>query len=335
MRVLIVAIFLAFGAVQAQAQNADVRGLYDRIDRLERDLQTMQSQFARGGASSIVVASPSASSAGNSTSLGKGGMGAAVSDRLDSLEDQIRDLTGKVEEANHHAQQATTKLERFQADAELRFKELSEQVRTLQAPPVAADVPEPVPEAKPDAVVAAPPAGGKKQPVPPNNSAENPGLAPGPQVLGTISDKDLKKAAAAAKNAPAVKDAPKDPKAAYDAAYALYQSNDYDGASDAFKGFLSKFPDHQLAPSATFWVGESAYVQKDYKGALTAFADGYKKFPNSTKAADLLFKMGQSFGQLNMTKQACSSYKLLFEAHKDMPDRLRKAATADKAKLGC
>ena len=45
--------------------------------------------------------------------------------------------------------------------------------------------------------------------------------------------------------------------------------------------------------------------------------------------------MGQSFGQLNMTKQACGSYKLLLEDHKDMPDRLRKAATADKAKLGC
>ena len=65
------------------------------------------------------------------------------------------------------------------------------------------------------------------------------------------------------------------------------------------------------------------------------FADGYKKFPNSTKAPDLLFKMGQSFAQVGMAKEACSSYKRLFDVHKDMPDRLRKAAATEKAKLGC
>ena len=328
MRILIVALVLAFGAAQAQAQNADVRGMYDRLDRLERDLQTMQSQMARGG-SPVVVTSPAAANVGAANGKMAPAAMTGVSDRLDSLEDQLRELTGKIEEANHKAAQASQSLERFQSDAELRFKELTDQVHALQAPP-----PAPEAAANADAPAAAAPAaalpaaGGKKQ-TPPNNSAENPGLAPGPQVLGTISDKDLKKGAAAAK------DAPKDPKAAYDAAYALYQSNDYAGAGEAFKAFLSKYPDHQLAPSATYWVGESAYAQKDYKSALTAFADGYKKFPNSTKAADLLYKMGQSFGQLNMTKQACGSYKLLLEDHKDMPDRLRKAATADKAKLGC
>jgi len=327
-RVLIVAVLLAFSAVQAQAQNADVRGLYDRIDRLERDLQTLQSQLARGGTSAVVVTSPAANVANGKISAAAS---SAASDRLDSLEDQLRDLTGKVEEASHKATQAASKLDRFQADSELRFKDLSDQVHALQPPPPAEAQSQATPDVPAASAAAAPatPAAGKKQ-TPPNNSAENVGLAPGPQVLGTLSDKDLKKAGVAAAAA-----APKDPKAAYDAAYALYQGNDFAGASDAFKAFLTKYPEHQLAPSATYWVGESFYAQKDYKSALTAFADGYKKFPNSTKAADLLFKMGQSFGQLNMAKQACGSYKLLFEDHKDMPDRLRKAATADKAKLGC
>ena len=324
MRVLILAIFMAFTACHAMAQSSDVRPLYDRIDRLERDLQTLQAQLARGG-TSLVVTSPSAAVQNN----GGGRVSAAssgLSDRVDSLEDQIRELTGKVEEATYKASQASTKLERFQADADLRFKELSEQLRALQPAAVTADA-APAPETP------APVMGGKKQ-IPPNNSAENPGLAPGPQVLGTISERDIKKAASAPAAA-AAKDTPKDPKAAYDAAYALYQSNDFAGSAEAFQNFLAKFPEHQLAPSAIYWVGQSTFAQKDYKSALSIFADGYKKYPNSTKAADLLFKMGESFGQLNMTKQACGSFRLLFEDHKDMPDRLRKAATAEKAKLGC
>ena len=317
MRVLILVLLMAVTAVQAQAQSTDVRALYDRIDRLERDVQTLQSQLARGGTSSLVVTTPAA--AGPTGGGRSSAANQSLSDRVDALEDQIRELTGNVEEANHHASQASSKLDRFMADAELRFKELGDQLRALQpGGGVSADA---APAAE------APGAAGKKQ-IPPNNSAENPGLAPGPQVLGTISDKDVKKAAAA-------KDTPKDPKAAYDAAYALYQSNDYTGSADAFRAFLTKYPEHQLAPSAIYWVGQSTYAQKDYKTALTIFADGYKKYPNSTKAADLLYKMGESFEQLNMTKQACGSYRLLFEDHKDMPDRLRKAANANKAKLGC
>ena len=310
MRVLVLAIFMVLTASAAMAQSYDQRAMYDRVDRLERDLQTLQSQLARGGASSLVVTSPAAQNVGNGR---VNAMDGSVGERLDSLEEQLRQLTGKVEEATYRAQQASSKLERFQADVDLRFKEINDHLH-----PVVADAPAP--------------AVGDKGVVPPKNSAENPGLAPGPQVLGSISDKDLKKAQA---NAPAAAATPKDPKAAYDAAYALYQSNDYAGAGTAFQAFVAKFPDHQLTPSALYWVGQSTYAQKDYKTALTTFADGYKKFPTSTKAADLLYMMGKSFSQLDMGSKACSAISLLFKNHPDMPDRLRKAATADKAKLGC
>ena len=309
-RVLVLAIIMVFTASAAMAQSYDQRAMYDRMDRLERDLQTLQSQLARGGASSLVVTSPAAQNMGNGRVSAADG---SISDRLDDLEEQLRQLTGKVEEATFRAQQAGSKLERFQADVDLRFKEINDQLH-----PVAAE---------------APAAAGDKGGVPPKNSAENAGLAPGPQNLGTISDKDLKKAQASPP--PAAAAVPKDPKAAYDAAYALYQSNDYAGAITAFQGFLAKFPDHQFAPGAQYWVGQSNYAQKDYKTALSAFADGYKKFPTSTKAPDLLYMMSKSFAQLDKDTQACSAISLLFKNHPDMPDRLRKAAAADKVKLGC
>ena len=45
--VLVLIVFL--GAAPAVAQNADLRQLLDRIDLLERDIQTLNIQLARGG----------------------------------------------------------------------------------------------------------------------------------------------------------------------------------------------------------------------------------------------------------------------------------------------
>jgi hypothetical protein len=36
-----------------------------------------------------------------------------------------------------------------------------------------------------------------------------------------------------------------------------------------------------------------------------------------------------------MNKQACTSLALLFQEHPGMPDRIRRAATVNRRKLGC
>ena len=330
----------------AWAQSSDVRPLYDRIDRLERDIQTLQSQLARGN-SSLVVTSPSAQSAGTGAG-GNGGVisagAAGLSDRVDNLEQQIQDLTGKVEEANHKAMLNAKQLERLQADIDLRFKELQPQAQpqtTGDNQPAGQAVGQPGGQTQSASMPGVTPAPSKGQPAPPDNSAGSSGLAPGPQVLGKISPKDVKKGvetppddeADVATAAPA--NTPKTPKAAYDAAYAMYQARDYAGATQAFKAFAAKYPEHQLVPSAVFWQGEAAFAQGDYKSAASIFGEGYRKYPSSTKAPDLLYKLGKSFAQLNMTKEACRAFKLLGENHPDMPDRLRKASAADREKLGC
>lgn len=362
MRVLLFSLCVAFllavsGA--AQAQSNDVRALYDRVDRLERDIQTLQAQLARGDTSALVVTSPTATHSAN----GGGGGAIGTSDRLDSLESQIQTMTGKLEEANHRAMLNAKQLERLQADMDLRFKELQSPASQTSPPQTMgpqttgdAQPPGQVPGQAGDkgaslqmpAVTAG--AEGGKPPMPPNNSAENPGLAPGPQVLGTIPAKDIKKGPDVVPEAPAptkeaakeavakeLKDlaAPKDPKAAYNAAYAQFQARDFAGALTAFKSFIAKFPEHQLVPSAIYWEGESAYAQEDYKTAASYFGEGFRKYPNATKAPDLLFKLGQSFGQLKMTKEACRAYKLLSETFPDLSSRLKKASSAERSKLGC
>lgn len=307
---------------------SDTRVLYDRIERLERDLMTLQQLQARGGG---VVRSNDGSVAGT--------MAQRLDDRINELEEINRQLTGKVEEANFKAQQLNKQLERMQADFDLRFKDL-EAARSsgAQAPASAAPAQQQsmtMPAAgatRPDgAPVLIPPKGVNLG----GNSADGAGPAPGPQNLGSMPAGALRKAEAEASRE-AAKAAPKDPQAAYEEAYGLLQKGDYDGAEKGLQAFLKANPNHTLAGNAQFWLGDIAFSQrKDFAASAKLFGEAYKKYPKHSKAPDMLYKLGASFGQLDMKDQACRTYALLFAEHPGMADRIKRAATGDKQRLGC
>jgi tol-pal system protein YbgF len=320
-------------ATPASAQ-VDTRALYDRIDRLERDLNVLQQQLSRGAAAggSTVIRSPALGGGSGSDGGMPAGMVSRLDDRVDQLEDQLRQLTGRIEEANFKSAQAAKQLERLQADIDLRFKELQGAAQQGQSPQQQGiSMPGPGATAPNGAPLLIPPKGVG------SNSSDGTGPAPGPQVLGTLPEKDLKRQAPqqqpVAAPAPA---APKDAQGAYEDAYALAQKGDYSGAERGFQTFLHQYPNHQLAGNAQYWLGDIAFSQrKDFAQSAKLFAEAYKKYPKHTKAPDMLYKLGASFGQLEMKKEACRTYSLLFAEHPDMPDRIKRAATADRGKLGC
>lgn len=320
--VLLLAATLTCAAPPASAQS-DTRALYDRIDRLERDIGVMNQQMSRGaGAGGPTVIRSPALGGGSAAEAGSAAP-AAMYDRLDQLEEQIRQLTGKLEEANYKATQAIKQLERFQADVDLRFKDLA------AAAPQATQSPPPGATTASGAPVLIPPRGLGVG----GNSAEGHGPAPGPQSLGSMPEKELKRATAAAQPAPP--QPPKDAQGAYDEAYQSAQRGDYAAAEAGFKAFLQQYPSHQLAGNASYWMGDIAFVRKDFTNAAILFADSYKRYPKHTKAPDMLYKLGASFSQLGKTKEACKAYHLLLAEHPDMPDRLKRAASSERQKLSC
>lgn len=321
-------------ASPASAQLTDNRGLYDRIDRLERDIQTLQAQLARGGNPGTTVVTSPALSAGSTPMSSGAPMSAArtsqLDERVDQLEDLVRDITGKLEEANYKTLQTQKQLERMQADIDLRFKEL----QTVGGAPA--------PAAQPG--LSMPAASGSALPVPPKNGADGPGLAPGPQVLGVLTGAEAKRlnaepppGQAPVLTPPASVVPPKDAVAIYDDAYAKVQSGDYAGAEAGFKAFLAGNPKHQRAISAEYWLADLMFVRQDYKNSAAAFLETYKKDPKSTKAPDMLWKVAQSFARLDPPDKtdACKALALLFAQHPNMSDNVRRGATQDKQKLGC
>jgi tol-pal system protein YbgF len=324
---VLLAATLGFAAVPAAAQS-DTRALYDRLDRLERDIGGLQSQLSRGIAPTTVVRSPALSAP---PSGGDGGVNPAMYDRVDQLEEQIRHLTGKIEEANYKAAQAVKQMERMQADIDLRFKDLAAAGAQPHAAAPQPQISMPAPGATTGngAPVLIPPKGVNVG----GNSAEGNGPAPGPQVLGSMPEKDLKKATATPQPQPAEK--PKDAQGAYDEAYRALETQNYAGAEAGFRAFLQQYPSHQLAGNASYWLGESSFVRKDFGNSAVLFADAYKKHPKHPKAPDMLYKLGASFSQLGKTKEACKAYHLVLSEHPDMPDRLKRQVSSERQKLSC
>lgn len=305
-------------ALAQQYYDNSSRALYDRIDRLERDLQTMQGQMARGSGGSMVVTSPAlgGGSAVRPPVDSSVSPAAAVrlDERVDQLEEMVRQLTGRVEEANFKTSQVAKQLERMQADIDLRFKDLQSSGGGGGGAA----------------------AGGAQMSMAGAKSDPAPQTAPGPQTLGTMPEKDMKRLTAQQQPAtPPTAAKPQDAQGMYDAAYSAAQTGDYDGAERGFKDFLNKYPTNARAGDAQYWLGDIAYAQKDFGTAAATFLEAYKKYPKHSKAPDMIYKAGSSFGQLGKKKEACTAFGILFNDNPNMPDRVKRAALAEKQRYDC
>ena len=85
---------------------------------------------------------------------------------------------------------------------------------------------------------------------------------------------------------------PGGPEAEYQAAFNLLKDGKYDEAAASLRAFLGKYPKHELAPNAIYWLGEAHYVRRDYPAALTAFESLLNDYPGNRKTPDALLKIG-------------------------------------------
>lgn len=120
---VLAAALLAAPAGPATAQNVDTQALLDRIERLERDIRTLNIQIARG-----VSPEAAAKAAGSAPSAGGGTAGgpalARLGTRVDGMEGDMRDLTGRMEQMNHRLGQIEQRLDKLASDLEFRLSRL-------------------------------------------------------------------------------------------------------------------------------------------------------------------------------------------------------------------
>lgn len=293
------------------AQAQDMRTLNERIDRLQRDIDVLQRQLARGGA----PAAPAASGAPAGGSLASDFIG-RTEDRFSSIESQLRDLTGNVEQLTHLSAQLKERLDKLVNDIDFRLSALERGAAGASGAPATAAPPP----------AAQPPAAGPGAPV----------VAPGQQRLVLQPGPGAQAAAVA----PSVQLPQGSPEAQYEFAFgklmqAQREQGELASAEEAWKAFLAANPTHRLAGNAQYWLGETYYARRDYQSAATTFAEGVAKYPRSDKAPDNMLKLGMSLGQLKRNNEACGTLVELDKRYPNATPQVKQAGQRERQRLNC
>jgi tol-pal system protein YbgF len=90
----------------------------------------------------------------------------------------------------------------------------------------------------------------------------------------------------------------------YRAAVELVRTGKTDEAVTALRGFLARYPRHEYADNAQYWLGEAFYATKDYQHALVEFRATIETYPRGNKVPDALLKVGYCYQALGQTDKA-------------------------------
>jgi tol-pal system protein YbgF len=126
------------------------------------------------------------------------------------------------------------------------------------------------------------------------------------------------------------------PQQQYDSAMQLLRAGDYAGAEGGLQLFLELNPDHALASNAAYWLAETHYVRKDYAAAAAAFARNYRVYgKDDTKAPDNLLKLGMSLGSIQETDKACRTFDELAREFPNAPAHIQQALLRERGRADC
>lgn len=102
---------------------------------------------------------------------------------------------------------------------------------------------------------------------------------------------------------------------AYQKAFDLLRALRYEKATQAFRQFLTDFPDGRYAHIAQYWLAETSYHTRKYTVAVEDYQTLINQYPKSPKRADALLKIGYSQFELKLFAQAESVLKKLIQSY--------------------
>lgn len=256
--------------------------------------------------------------------------------RTARLENQLRQLSGQIEQLQFENRKLAEQLRKFQEDVDFRLKERGG-ARPAATPPA---------QKRSDAF----------------DPAVQPNMAGAPRTLGgTAEGAGI---AAAAPGAVIEEDGPLDisgkrtvpqgvltppprtgpsiaatgtgtPREAYDAAFAVLQRKEYEAAEMGFRQFLQSYPRDRLTADATFWLGESYYQRGRYREAAEQFLKLSRDFPKAGKAPDGLLKLGMSLNGLGARDQACATYAKVGVDYPQASNSVRQGVERETRRARC
>jgi TolA-binding protein len=288
------------GPAQAQVESREGIALQNQILELRRQVQMLQDQSGRGG--------------GSPTGLGRSGypssppgsgsdLVAQLLSRVDALEEQVRQLRGRIDETQNTVQRQGAELGK-------RIDDMAFQAQNPQ--PGGAPRPGPAPMQPP--------------PAPTTSAPSNLALLPPPTPLGGPPP-----------GPPAQPGVPvrRTPELAIQEGNAALARRDYPAAEQAAREVLTGSRTSPRVYDAQFLLAEALLGQRQYSQAAIAYDDSYNRSRRGVHAADALLGLANSLIAINEKKAACDTLtKLRAEYPAPRPD-MRDAMIASAQRAGC
>lgn len=284
--------------------------------------------------------------------------------RVQQLEEQIRQLNGRIEEMSFQLLQMQETIRKAQEDNEFRFQELESgnaggkaaspatPKKKAEASPVSPATP---PTDDVATIIETPPEGGAS--VSPSAPSNAPSSAPGETTLGSIeldskgmpiggtlnqgaNNSSGSLPGVTTGNSPRKTDpvntaALTSESDIYQAAYGHVLSGDYKLAEQGFQQYLQGYPKGTKAADASFWLGEALYSQGKFNEAAKTFLNGHQTYGKSPKAPEMLMKLGMSLAALDNTETACATLREVPKRYPSASKTVLNKVASEQKRLSC
>jgi tol-pal system protein YbgF len=270
--------------------------------------------------------------------------------RIDQLENQVRQLTGMLEQEHFRNQQMETALKRMQDDYEYRFQQLGSRgagrgpapAPVASAAPGAIAAPQVAPPSLPPAASTPAPSGRRSDAFDPGDHPNAPGA---PRPLGSIYSAAPPPRSEAA--APYPEEGPaagRTPGAPLDLASAAARPGDArSGGEPRVPGSYAVATAPPAAtPRDSFDLGYGYIQHRDYGLAEDTFRDFLKRYPSDRLASEAQYWLGESLFQRQAYRDAADAFLVVskkYETSSKAPDALLRLgeslAAINEKELAC
>lgn len=344
------------GSARAQVESREGIALQNEVLELRSELEALRAQLAGGSTLGYPYAAPRERGAPGSRELAP-----ELLTRLTALEDQVRSLTGRVDQLANQEQRQGEQLAKQIGDLGFRVQTLEgggtrptvpAQHSELPAPrsPVAASPPSTLgayPSMPPPTAYAPPPG------PPPYYYAPEPG---GAEALPLLPPPEPPQAAAPAAAAPRQAEAfagalpllpppepgttpaeaapGRSPDAVLREGRAALGRRDYPAAEAAAREVLGSGGKSQSA-DAQFLLAQALSGQRNYPQAAVAYDDAYRRAPTGPHAQEALLGMASALANLGTKPAACAALDKLKTEFLTQRASVRDAAASLRQRAGC
>ena len=261
--------------------------------------------------------------------------------RVIQLQEQVRNLTGKLEEMNFQILQMQEQMRKIQEDNEFRFEELEKKkkadagsdasINTAAADSAAVGSADQTGDKEPRRTAAADADNDNvtqdntdlqpAQDATADNSADS--VATGQQTQITVASQAPRALGSIRFDAsgnviggslteepaqPVALPQTDNPNELYNAAYQYILAGDYRSAEAGFRAHIDRYPADPMTSDARYWLGEALYGQERYAESATVFIDMQRDYPDSKRGAENMLKLGMAMAKLNDREVACATF---------------------------